>query len=214
MEKKYNYVYEIVNHVNFKFYIGVHSTNNLSDGYFGSGKLLKKAIDKHGIDNFTLRIVSYFADRKSALLYEYTCISKEMIKSDYCYNLKNGGNGGGIIGHIVSEETREKISSKQRGIKKSKEHCELRRKQQIGKKLTEETKRKMSESRLGELNPAYGKPSHKRNTYVWDNYDKIKDIWLINGKVGYYKLGRILVEDYGFPSYNYQKIYLKIIKEI
>ena len=50
--RKYNYVYITTNLINKNFYIGKHSTDNLNDGYLGSGKCLLAAIKKYGKENF------------------------------------------------------------------------------------------------------------------------------------------------------------------
>lgn len=44
-------IYEIKNKINGKVYVGQHSSNELGT-YWGSGKLIKRAIKKYGLENF------------------------------------------------------------------------------------------------------------------------------------------------------------------
>ena len=91
-QKKYNYVYIIENKVNGKIYIGVHKTNNLEDGYMGSGSALKRAYAKYGIENFEKTILKKFRTYQNALNYEHKLVNKEFINRQDTYNESIGGN--------------------------------------------------------------------------------------------------------------------------
>jgi hypothetical protein len=90
---KYNYTYKITNNINNRYYIGVHRTNNIDDGYMGSGKLIKRAIKKYGIENFTKTILRFFVTYREALEYEKELVTIELINSDTVYNIREGGYG-------------------------------------------------------------------------------------------------------------------------
>jgi len=90
---KYNYVYRVINLINKKEYIGVHRTNNIEDGYMGSGKYIKRSIKKHGLVNFKKEIIAFFSTYKEALAFEKKLVTEEYINSSNTYNIKEGGYG-------------------------------------------------------------------------------------------------------------------------
>jgi len=92
--KKFHFIYKTTNLLNSKFYIGMHSTNNLKDGYLGSGKSLRYAIRKYGIENFVLEIIEWCENRESLINQEKKIITEQFLNDPNCYNLKPGGLGG------------------------------------------------------------------------------------------------------------------------
>ena len=83
-------IYKITNKINKKFYIGMHKTYNLDDGYMGSGKLIKRAIQKYGLENFTKEILFVFDNEDDMKNKE-----KELVViTEQSYNLCEGGKGG------------------------------------------------------------------------------------------------------------------------
>lgn len=93
MKRKYNYFYKITNLINNHFYYGIHSTDNLDDGYMGSGHRLHRAYKKYGFNNFNKEILKYFDSREDALNYEEEIVNEELVKNADCYNEVLGGGG-------------------------------------------------------------------------------------------------------------------------
>lgn len=89
--RKYHYFYKITNKINGHFYYGVHNTDNLDDGYMGSGKRLQCAYKKYGAENFAKDILKYFNTSKEAFDYESEIVTESLVKDDSCYNCEIGG---------------------------------------------------------------------------------------------------------------------------
>jgi len=88
------YLYEIKNNLNGKIYVGVHKTNDLNDGYMGSGKVINAAIKKYGIENFTKVRLEQFADATAMYAREKEVVTDEFLLQENVYNLRRGGSGG------------------------------------------------------------------------------------------------------------------------
>ncbi len=54
-KERFYFLYKTTNKINGKYYIGVHSTYQLNDGYIGSGKRLRYSVRKYGKENFLLQ---------------------------------------------------------------------------------------------------------------------------------------------------------------
>ena len=113
--KQFNYIYLITNKINGKIYIGKHSTNDLNDNYYGSGVLIKKSIQKYGIENFTKEYLA-FCDTEEKLNWFEKFYIKKYKAREVGYNLADGGEGGSpmkgkqnTLGKIHSDETKQKI---------------------------------------------------------------------------------------------------------
>lgn len=135
---------------NNKRYVGITSSSTLHRwGDCGQGyanqKLMWRAIQKYGWDNIQHIVIADNLTKKQACALEIQLIAFfQSNKSRYGYNVSDGGN----IPAPRSEETQKRITEKLRG-----------------RKLSAETRQKMSESRKGELNPFYGK-KHSEETIV------------------------------------------------
>ena len=88
---KYHYLYKITNKYNGKYYYGIHSTNDLNDGYMGSGKTLLKAYKKYGKESFIKEYIEFFDNRTDLLNAEHEIVNEKLITDNNCYNIIPGG---------------------------------------------------------------------------------------------------------------------------
>lgn len=165
-------VYKTINLSNGKFYIGVHKSTNIEDNYLGSGKLLKRAIKKHGIESFKREIIHCFDNAKEAYQLEKELLSKEVIASKECYNIKEGREGRFDYINISGKNTQRNMENNKNGglatyakygkiINQEKSNMGWKTsKRFLGKKHSLETRRKISFSKkgkkLGEENSQFG----------------------------------------------------------
>lgn len=163
------------------FYVYAHYKADDPNGvpfYIGKGKgqressqhrnsFWKNIVNKHGF--ITKRLYENLTEQEAWDI-EIQLINKfgKLTEGTGCLcNLSNGGEGASGVKH--TNETKEKWSVAKKGktweeIYGPKKAEEIRAKRKLKKRVqTEETKRKISESRKGEKNPMYGKspsPEH------------------------------------------------------
>ena len=84
-------VYQITNRFDKKIYIGVHSTLNKNDRYFGSGVEIKEVLKKYGRKSFIKEILYEFDTKEEMLAKEKELVTKEFCFRKDTYNRIEGG---------------------------------------------------------------------------------------------------------------------------
>jgi hypothetical protein len=86
-------VYKTTNNINSKWYIGKDEASN--PNYYGSGKGIKAAIAKYGIDNFSKEILEECNSSEELSNRERHWIEvTDAVKDKTSYNMVDGGTGG------------------------------------------------------------------------------------------------------------------------
>ena len=154
-------IYKTTNLLDGKIYIGQDSKNKNS--YLGSGLYLKRAIKKYGKENFIKEILEDNIKSKDILnIREIYWIEKfNSIDPKLGYNLTKGG--GGSLGVIRSEETKQKMSKSSKGKVKSELHKQRLSESHKGKILSESHKQHLSESLKGQIPWNVGKRYKHKN---------------------------------------------------
>lgn len=178
-------------HISGKYYIGRHSTENINDGYLGSGRWVKSIKDK---SNLSREILEYCDDDKE-LIEKETLLIEQNISNPLCMNWNDKGvgwssrfnpsklNPGRLSGDrnpMKNEEVRKKASE---SIKKgyaegriptflgkthTEESKEKNRQKHLGKKHSPETIEKIKNARLGKPQTDYQKQkAREANEKTW-----------------------------------------------
>lgn len=192
--KQYN-IYKTMNLVNGKFYWGVHGSIDENDGYFGSGTVLRKAIKKHGKENFRRVTKLLYDTAKEAYKDEGFIVDKAMVENPMSYNMHPGGKGGslpgihsGMFGKHHSEESKRKSSVSNSitcsdGRRKGKNNPMFGKTGEnnpnFGKEVSEETRAKLRKidrtgQNVGEKNPMYGRKGEDNPNFGSKRSDETK----------------------------------------
>lgn len=127
----------------------------------GSGKRLKQAINKYGIENFSKEILFVFETEEEMNSKERELVTEEFCAQENNYNLCPGGNGGwdyintsgksSRLGAKLSESSKKKISL-----------CKKGNQNNLGKKLSDSHKSKIGKSISISLKGKSKSEEHKR----------------------------------------------------
>ena len=90
----YFIIYKTTNTLNQKYYVGKHKTDDLNDGYLGSGLALNRAIKKYGKDVFKREILFLFDNQVDMENKEKEIVNEQLLADPLCYNIGIGGQGG------------------------------------------------------------------------------------------------------------------------
>lgn len=150
----FHFTYQTKNLINDKTYIGIHSTENINDGYLGSGLALMKAIEKYGKENFSMIPLDFFDTRDEALEEEAFLVTEETVNDRNNYNLVTGG----LANRVMSDETRKRLSQSLKGRSVWNE----------GVQMSEETKINLSRTKTNYKIEQYSRDGILLETY--DNY--------------------------------------------
>jgi hypothetical protein len=164
-----------------KYYVGIHSTSNIEDGYMGSGKRLRRSIRKYGVENHKKEILKFYPNRKSLIESEKLVVNSSLLSDNKCMNLKEGGEGGFVDGEHRkkfiegSKKTRHLGNEKVKWLFLNDDEWKTKHREKIinglrkinynhntfsGKKHTIETKNKIGKKNkgngVGDKNSQYG----------------------------------------------------------
>lgn len=135
LENKYfGFIYETTNLINNKKYIGkcIFKRQNNWKSYLGSGKYLKRAINKYGPENFKREILFLALDEDELNQLEEDIIEiSNAVNSKAYYNLKKTSIGGDVFTNNPEKERIRKLRVKQMSGKGNHQYGKLKTERMI-----------------------------------------------------------------------------------
>ena len=169
----FGYIYETTNLVNGKTYIG-KKKGEFDKTYYGSGMILKQALNKYGKENFEVVVISTYDTEEDLNNAEILFIETR----NPTYNIAKGGTGGNTLARADEEYIQEVMSKRKQGMSNAwrnlseeqrKQWCENISKAKKGKatrpagyKHSEEVKQRIRESNLNTTRPDSWYDNHSK----------------------------------------------------
>jgi hypothetical protein len=189
-------IYKITNLIDGKIYIGKHQTKDLDDGYMGSGKQLKRAQNKHGIENFKKEILFQFDNEADMNAKEVELVTEEFCLREDTYNLCPGGKGGwGYVNQSVltnDDRTQRAVSTNKKRSEKIKANVEYLSKLRNLAKSNFSSDKAASSRKKSLPNGTFYSKSHSENTklkigeanrkMIGSKNSQFGTIWITNGQ--------------------------------
>jgi hypothetical protein len=91
---KYHILYKTTNTITGEFYVGMHNTSNVDDGYLGSGTNIKRSIEIYGVDAHTREILEFCESEDDLRVRERQMVNNALLSESLCINIRRGGKGG------------------------------------------------------------------------------------------------------------------------
>lgn len=171
----YYIIYETTNEINGKKYRGIHKTNNINDGYLGSGIALEQSLEKYGKQNFSRQILEFCSSYEELIEKEKVYVDENWVKDKSNYNLKTGGQSSGIL----SEDSKNKISET---LKRKYESGEISKMTGPRENLDDEHKEKISKSLIEKYQ---NEEHHRKGKEPWNKGKKKSQVaWNKGLKLG------------------------------
>ena len=156
---KHYLIYQVRNKLNGMIYIGQHQTENIDDGYMGSGLRIRRAIKKYGLENFEKTILFECKSEEEMNAKEAEIVNEDFIARDDVYNIKLGGDGGwdylnGLNSPypkgsnkrhnamIKANKNRDNVKSHQKALK-TRQNWSIEKRQEVSNAISEGIKRKL-----------------------------------------------------------------------